>query len=213
MKFCVIGLGRFGFQVAKVLAENGMEVMAVDSNESIVASIRDNVTQAICMRVTDETSLRSIGIDEMDTVIVAMGENFAQSILITALLKKRLNIPSVIARAINEIHKEILTIVGADRVILPEQEIGIRLADNLSSPFTDLIRLSKDFSISQIIAPKSFVSKKVSDLDLYNKYKVHCIGRKEGEQITSIGADYTITEQDKLVFSGSLDQLEEITKL
>ena len=172
MKFCVIGLGRFGQQVAKVLAENGMEVMAVDSNESIVASIRDNVTQAICMRVTDEASLRSIGIDEIDTVIVAMGENFAQSILITALLKKRLHIPHVIARAINEIHKEILTIVGADRVILPEQEIGIRLADNLSSPFTDLIRLTKDFSISQIIAPQSFVGKKVSDLDLYTKFYV-----------------------------------------
>src|SRR5258706_11709393 len=104
MKFCVIGLGRFGYQVATVLAENGMEVIAVDSNESIVASIRDLVTQAVCMRVTDEASLRSIGAEEMDTVIVATGENFAQSILITALLKKRLNVPHVIARAINDIH-------------------------------------------------------------------------------------------------------------
>ncbi len=213
MKFCVIGLGRFGQQVAKVLAENGMEVMAVDSNESIVASVRDNVTQAICMRVTDEASLRSIGIDEMDTVIVAMGENFAQSILITALLKKRLNIPHVIARAINEIHKEILTIVGADRVILPEQEIGIRLADQLSSPFTDLVRLAKDFSISQIIAPKSFIGEKVSELDLYSKYHVYCIGKKDGEKITSIEPDYIINENDKLIFSGSNENLEEITKL
>ena len=91
MKFCVIGLGRLGYQVAVTLAENGMEVMAVDSNEGIVASIRDKVTQAICMRVTDEASMRSIGVDEMDTVIVAMGENFAQSILITALIKKKLD--------------------------------------------------------------------------------------------------------------------------
>jgi len=213
MKFCVIGLGRFGQQVATVLAENGMEVMAVDSNESIVASIRDNVTQAICMRVTDENSLRSIGVDEMDTVIVAMGENFAQSILITALLKKRLHIPKVIARAINEIHKEILTIVGADRVILPEQEIGIRLADQLSSPFIDLMRLTKDFSISQIVAPESFVGKKVSELDLYNKYDTYCIGKKDGEKITSVNPDYVVQEHDKLIFSGANNKLEEITKL
>jgi len=213
MKFCVIGLGRFGQQVAKVLAENGMEVMAVDSNESIVASIRDSVTQAVCMRVIDESSLRSIGIDEMDTVIVAMGENFAQSILITALLKKRLKIPKVIARAINDIHKEILTIVGADRVILPEQEIGIRVADNLSSPFLDLIRLSKDFSISQILSPKEFVGKSIRDLALYINYKVHCIGVKDGDTVIGIDPNHVITEDEKLIFAGNNDDLEKIAKL
>ena len=81
MRFCVIGLGRFGYQVATVLGENGMEVMAIDSDESIVASIKDKVTQAICIRIKDESSLRSIGVEEMDTVIVAMGENFDQSVL------------------------------------------------------------------------------------------------------------------------------------
>ena len=111
MKFCVIGLGRLGYQLATGLAENGMEVMAVDSNESIIASIRDKVTQAICLRVTDEESLRNIGVEEMDTVIVATGENFAQSILITALLKKRLNMPKVITRAIDDLHKDILKLV------------------------------------------------------------------------------------------------------
>ena len=159
MKFCVIGLGRFGYQLAETLSENGMEVIAIDSNEDIVESIKDKVTHAICMRVTNEESLRNIGVEEMDTVIVATGENFAQTILITALLKKRLHVPYVIARAIDDIHKEILTLIGADRVILPEKEIGIRLADSLSSPFTDLVRLTKDFSISQIIAPSSFVGK------------------------------------------------------
>ena len=135
MKFCVIGLGRFGYQVATTLAENGMEVMGVDSNELIIASIRDQITQAICIQVSDAVSLRSIGVEEIDTIIVAMGENFAQSILITALLKKRLSIPLVITRAINEIHKEILLLIGADRVVLPEQEIGTKLAYNLSLPF------------------------------------------------------------------------------
>lgn len=213
MKFGVIGLGRFGHDVATLLAENGMEVLAVDDNESIIASIRDHVTQAICMRVTDESSLRSIGIDEMDTVIVAMGENVAQSILITALLKKKLNVKKVITRAVSEIHKEILTLVGADQVILPEKEVGIHLADRLSSPFIDLVRLTKNFSISQLVAPKKFVGKKIRDLDLYDLYQVYCIGVKKGEEITAIGPDYSVSSGDRLVFSGNKENLEQITKL
>ena len=157
MKFCVIGLGRFGYQVATVLAENGMEVLAIDNNESIVASIRDSVAHAIVMDVTDEASLRSIGVDEIDTVIVAMGENSTQTILITAILKKHLKTPYVITRAIDDLNKEILTLVGADRVILPEKEIGIRLADNLSSPFVDVTRLTKNFSVINIVAPEEFI--------------------------------------------------------
>lgn len=213
MKFCVIGLGRFGRQVATLLAENGMEVLAVDSNEAIIASVRDQVTQAVCMRVTDDKSLRSIGVDEMDTVIVGMGENFSQSILITALLKKRLGIPRVIARAINDIHKEILKIVGADKVILPEQEIGIKVADNLSSPFTDLIRLSKEYAISQAVVPHRFVGKKVSELHLYEQYGVHYIGIKEGDSIVSLDPDYEIQEQDKILLAGHNKNLEKIAKL
>ncbi len=214
MKFCVIGLGRLGYQLAIVLAENGMEVMAIDSNESIVASIRDQVTQAICMRVSDESSLRSIGVEEMDTVIVAMGENFSQSILITALLKKRLEIPKIIARAINEIHKDILKLVGADRVILPEKEVGIRLADTLSSPFTDLTRLTKDFAVSKIRVPKSFVGKTMHTLDLFKNYSVHAIGIEQGvDKIVPLDPGYTIQEGDRLIVSGSNADLEKITKL
>ncbi len=213
MKFGVIGLGRFGHDVATLLAENGMEVLAVDDNESIVTSISDKVTQAICMRITDEESLRSIGIEDMDTVIVAMGENIAQSILITALLKKRLQVKKVITRAVNEIHKEILTLVGADQVILPEKEVSIHLADRLSSPFIDLIRLAKDFSISQLVPPKKFVGKKVKDLKLFENYQVYCIGLTSGEDILSINPDYVITATDKLVFSGNRENLEKITKL
>ncbi len=213
MKFGVIGLGRFGHDVATLLAENGMEVLAVDDNESVINSIRDNVTQAVCIRITDEASLRSIGMDEMDTVIVAMGENIAQSILITALLKKRLQIKKVITRAVSEIHKEILTLVGADQVILPEKEVGIHLADRLSSPFIDLLRISKDFSISQLAAPKKFVGKKVSELELFENYQLYCIGIKRGDEIESINPEHVIMSTDKLVFSGDKENLEKIAKL
>ena len=213
MKFCVIGLGRFGYQVAATLAENGMEVLGVDSNETIVASIRDQITQAICLRIHDESSLRSIGVEEMDTVIVAMGENFAQSILVTALLKKRLQVPFVITRALSEIHKEILKLIGADQVVLPEQEIGIRLADNLSTPYGQLFRLTKNFGISQSPAPQKFVGKKLSDLKLIEQYKVQCLGIKKNEEIISIDKNYIIEPTDKLIISGNTDKLTQIAKL
>lgn len=214
MKFCVIGLGRFGYQVATVLAENGMEVLAVDSNETIVTSISDKVTQAVCMRIADEESLRSINAEEMDTVIVAMGENFDQSILVTALLKKRLSIRNVVARAINDIHKDILKLIGANQVILPEQEIGISLADNLSLPFTDLKRLTKEFSIVSLAAPRPFIGTAIEALNLYNKYHVYCIGIKQtDDSIKAIEPSHVVTAQDKLVFAGYNKELDKISKL
>jgi trk system potassium uptake protein len=213
MKFCVIGLGRFGYQVATILSENGMEVLAIDSDESIVASIRDSVAHAIVMDVTDEESLRSVGVDEIDTVIVAMGEDTSQSILITALLKKHLKTPYVITRAIDDLNKEILSLVGADRVILPEKEIGSRLADNLSSPFMDITRLAKNFCVTSITAPLEFIGTSIADLNLFNEYTVHCIGKKEEERIVPVGPDYIVKEFDKLVFAGPSKQLERLAKL
>lgn len=212
MKICVIGLGRFGYQVATGLAENGVDVMAIDSNESIVSSIRDHVTQAICMRVADEAALRTVGVDEMETVIVAMAENFAQSILITALLKKRLKIKTVIARAINDIHAEILELIGADRTILPEKEIGIRLADSLSSPFPDLVRLSKNFSVTPLESPESFIGKTIGELDLTHKFQVTCIGVKKGDNILPPHPEYIIEAGDKLVCAGNTPDLEEVSQ-
>jgi trk system potassium uptake protein TrkA len=141
MKFCVIGVGRFGYHVAVTLAENGMEVLAIDANETIIASIKDKVTQAICLRITDEESLRSVGVEDMDTVIVAMGENFAQSILVTALLKRRLHIKTIITRSISDIHRDILLLIGADQVVLPEREEGRRVADILPDP-TPVVTIS-----------------------------------------------------------------------
>lgn len=214
MKFCVIGLGRLGFQVATGLAENGMEVIAIDKDETIIATIADHVTHALCMHVTDEHSLRSVGIDEIDTVIVTMGENLAESILVTALLKKRLSIPTVIARATNEIHRDILKLVGADRVLLPEREVGIRLADNLSSPFMELTRLSEQFSISQITAPARFVEKTIADLEFFTDYNVHCIGLKEtDDKIVPLDPKYIIKARDRLIFAGFNEDLEKIASL
>lgn len=213
MKVGVIGLGRFGYSVATTLTEKGIEVLAIDSNESIIASIRDSVTQAICMRVTDEASLRSIGADEMDIIIVATGENFAQSILITALLKKRLKVPKVITRTINDIHKEIVTLIGADETIIPEQDIGIRLAERLSSPFLQFFRITTHFSMSQLPAPASFVGTAVSNLELFKNYKVRCIARKEADDFIPVDPAYIIQEGDMLLIAGREEDLKKIARL
>lgn len=208
MKFCVIGVGRFGYHVAVTLANNGMEVLAVDSSESIIESIKDKVTQAICMRVTDEDDLRSIGVTDMDVVIVAMGENFAQSILVTALLKQNLNIKRVITRSVNKIHKDILRLIGADQVVLPEQEMGVRLADTLSLPFNALMRITPSFSLSYAKPPKKSIGKPVDTI--LEQYHVHCIGRKKGEEIELLGFDYKIQEGDTLVYAGHNKDLDKL---
>lgn len=214
MKFCVIGLGRLGYHVATRLAENNAQVLAIDSNPLLIASIKDNVTHAVCLRVTDEESLRSIGIHEFNTVIVTVGENMAQSILISVLLKKKLGVKQVITRAINEIHKDILKLVGADQVIIPEKQAGIHLADMLTSPFTDFVRLSKDFAVSKLITPTRFVGKTLQSLKLYSTYRVHCFGVEKIEKIiTAADPQYIICEGDKLIFGGCDDDLEKLASL
>ena len=213
MKVCVIGLGRFGYSVATVLADKKIEVLAVDSNESIITSIKDQVTQAVCMNVTKESDLRSLGVDEMDIVIVAMGENFSQSILVTALLKKRLKAARVITRAINTIHQEILTLIGADETIIPEEDIGIRLAERLSSPFQQFFRITHQFSMSQIPAPASFVGSSIEKLQLFKNYEVRCIGLKKGEDFIAIPPTYVVEENDMLLFVGEEENLMKIARL
>jgi trk system potassium uptake protein TrkA len=202
MKFCIIGLGRFGFQLAESLAKQGMEVLGIDKDEAIVSSIKDKVTQAVCLDIRNEESLLSVGIEEMDTVIVAMGEDFEQSVLITALLKKRLNIPYVIARSTNAIHDDILRLVGANKVVLPERYVGKRLAINLSLPFVELIHITDTFSITQLRAPKDFIGKTIGDLDLLKTRHISCTAVKKGEDIVLVSPDYVIMENDVLLLAG-----------
>lgn len=210
MKICVVGLGRFGYQVATTLAENGMEVLAVDSDETLVNAIRDRVAQAICIDAAGEHALRSINIESMDVLVVAIGENFAQSVLITALAKQHFGVSRVITRSSDTIHKEILMLVGADQVILPEQEIGIRLADMLSLPFNALLRLTPTFSLTYRKAPSACVGQPISCL--HERYNVVCIGKKQKESIESLAPDYIIAPADVLIYAGNNDDLEQLAR-
>lgn len=208
MKFCVIGLGCFGYNVATTLASHDVEVLAIDNNESIIASIRDKVTHAICMRITDEDELRAIGIEEIDVIIVAMGENFAQSILVTALLKQRLNVSYVITRSMNQIHKEILTLVGADEVILPEQDAGTLLAERLSLPFKALFRVAHNYSVSEVKTPDMIIGRTPASLDLLRDYQITLLGKRMGNNIVQLDPNKPLSEDDLLIISGANNNLE-----
>jgi trk system potassium uptake protein len=212
MKFCVIGLGRFGYQLAVSLVQHGVEVLAIDQDEEIVSSIKDKVTQSVCLKITDEESLLSVGVEEMDTVIVAIGESVEKSILITAMLKKRLKIPYVIARSVNTIHDEILKLVGADKVVLPERYLGERLATSLSLPFVELIYVTDTFSITQMKAPADLIGKSISDINLKKLKHVSCFGVKKGADVELVDASYVIMENDILLLAGDNKHLAALVK-
>ncbi len=202
MKFGIIGLGRFGYQLAVSLAEQGCEVLAVDRSEKTIHSIRDHVTQAVCIDITDEQSLIEIGIGAVDTVVVATGESFAQSVLITTLLKKHLKIPNVIARTSNQTYETILKLVGADKVLVLERDMGVKFAYQLSLPMANLVPITNNFALAYIKAPKSFVGQTVSKIDCVRRYHISCIAVQKGTNVIPLGQNYVVLENDVLVFAG-----------
>ena len=176
-KFAVIGLGRFGATVAEALARRGAEVIAIDKNPELVEKFKEIVTLAVRLDSTDEEALLSQGVDKVDVGIVSIGE-FESCILTTALLKK-IGVPKVITRAshtISDIQEKILTLVGADRIILPEVEIGKKLAQSLiASNILDYFPITEKYSAAQVNAPKKFWGKKIGDLKIRQKYRVNIL--------------------------------------
>lgn len=207
MKFCIIGLGRFGYNLATFLAEQGSEVLAIDKNEVQVNKIKDEVTQAICANIIDAEILTQVGIEDFQKVIVAIGEDFAQSTLITALLKKELNTPFVIARAIDEIHEKVLKLVGADQVILLEKELAHKLAEKLSMPIGDVVQISNGFVTAMVKIQNKFIGKPIKELLKNKSSKISCIAAKKGENLVLINQDYIIVEDDTLLFAGNKSSL------
>ena len=212
MKFCIIGIGRFGLQLAKSLTQNGMDVLAIDKDEDRIELIKNHVTQAIVMNMVDEESLKTMGIEEMNAVIIAIGRNFAHSVLLTRILKRNLGIERVIVRSTGDMQRDILELVGADQVILPEQEAAILLADNLSSSFMDIIHVSPTFSIVAILAPDEFVDKTLEELAFYNTYNINCIAIKRNEETIIPTPETIIHDHDILYFAGNNNNVKKLGK-
>lgn len=213
-QFIVIGLGKFGQSVAKTLYQLGYDVLAVDDDEAIVQEISDQVTHAVQMDATDEYSLRTLGIRNFDVAVVSIGTNVQSSIMVTLNLKEA-GVKKVIAKGNNEMHAKLLRKIGADRVILPEADMGVRVAHNLvSSNILDFIELSPDYSIVEISVPTQWIGKTIKDLDARAKYGINIMAIKSDLDINiSPVATDVIGANNILVVIGSIEDLAKIESL
>jgi len=209
----VIGLGIFGFNIAKDLYENGIEVIAIDKNKDMIQKIRDFSTKAILADGTDKEFIESIGIQEDDIVIISFGEDLAASTLITLHLKE-LKVKTIIVKAPNEDHKRVLEKVGATQVIIPEREMADKVAKGIISPnVLDYIPLSDDYTISEIAPPASFMGKTIAELHLRTKYHVEVIAVREmlPDRVRMVPrADFVIKDSDVLVVIGKEEDIQKI---
>lgn len=182
-EYGVLGLGKFGTAVAKTLAEAGNSVIAVDLDPDRVDELADIVTCAMVADISDATVLDTLGLHNLDCVIIGVSTNMQVSIMAT-ILAKEMGAGYIVAKAENEIHKHILEKVGADGIVFPEGEMGIRLARNLmGGEFVDLVELSKEFSMVEMPVPKMWLGKSIRQLNVRGNYGVNIIGIMKGEYI------------------------------
>jgi len=201
--YAVIGLGRFGTSIATKLSEAGQEVLGIDINEERVEDANSVVTHAMIADTTEIEALKSIGIRNFDTVIVAIGNNIQASIL-SVLLLKELGVKKVIAKALNKLHGQVLYKVGADWVVHPERDMGERVAHQLLSPnVLNFIELSDKYSVEEIKIPDCMSNKSLRELDLRAKYNLSVIAIRHNNTIKiSPSPDESIEREDVLVVIG-----------
>lgn len=202
-QFVIIGCGRFGQSVAKTLYDYGYEVLALDRDEEIVQEIADHVTHAIQVDGTDEAALKSIGIRNFDVAVVSIGSDIQASIMATLIAKEE-GIETVVTKAQDNVHAKVLYKIGADRVIFPERDMGVRVANSLvTSNVLDYIELTKGCNVVEIEALKRWVGKSLRELKLSNKYGINVIAIKHREGLNvSPYADDIVKEGDILIFIG-----------
>ncbi len=226
MDIAVIGLGRFGKNCAIELMKHGSNVLGIDKSEELVNQIKDKITKAYIMNSTNEDNLREIGIDDMDFVVVAIGEN-EQSSIFTTLLLKKIGVSRIIARATSEAHAEILNLIGVEEIILPEVQTANKLARKLSGGnINDYFELSEDQMIAELPATEAIADKTILDLSIRKKFGVNIIGirqqipfvNEEGEnKITEkvthiINPDYKINLTDRLIVVGYKKDIDRFIK-
>lgn len=209
--FVIFGLGKFGRSIAESLTTNGCDVLAIDKSDDIIQDVADIVTHAVQADVTDVDALNSLGIRNFDVAIIAISQDMQSSIMAT-ILAKELGVPYVLAKAQNDIHKKVLEKVGADRVIFPEREMGIRIANSLvSENFLDFIELSADYSIVEISILDEWVGKSLKNLNLRAHFGLNVMAVRKGDEINiTPGPDTIFEEEDVLVVIGSNRDLMKI---
>lgn len=215
MKSCiVIGLGRFGSEVARELCHLGCEVLAIDVSSDLVSQIANDVTHAVVADGQDKEVLRALGAREFECGVIAIGDDLAASVLVTMNLKE-LGVSQVICKAYDETHRRVLEKLGADRVVIPEHEQADRLARSLSSHnVLDYIELSEEYGIIEVPAPASWKGKSLKELNVRAALGVNILAIRRGGQINvSPGADFAFGDQDIVVVLGDSVALKKVQKL
>ena len=212
--YVVIGLGRFGSEVARQLYSMGCDVLAIDTQSEIVQQIANDVTHAVVADAKDKEVLRALGVSDFDCAVVAIGDGLAASVLTTMNLKE-LGIAHIVCKAHDETHRRVLEKLGVDRVVIPEQENAQRLGRNLySHNVLEYIELSDEYGILEIPAPKSWIGKSLKELNVRAKLGVNIIAvQNAGKTNVSPSADYQIHSEDIMVVLGDNYSLEAVQKL
>ncbi len=175
VKFCVIGLGQFGYNLAVQLSKAGAEVVAVDNHQEKIDEIADKVTLAICMDSADKTALKSLGLEEMDGVIVAIGEDFEHSIMTTAHLQE-LGIKKIYNRVTSKVHRRLLELMNIHELLLPESDAALQLTHRLMNPgLLDFLSLDSEHSIFEVKVPKKFIGKTLMESNLREDYELNLV--------------------------------------
>ncbi len=208
-QFAIIGLGRFGSSLCKELYKLGHDVLVIDSIEEKVSDLTNYSTHGAIADGTDEKALQSLGVRNFDYVVVAIGDDIQSSILTTLILKD-LGCKNVWAKARNDYHQRVLEKIGADRVIHPEQDMGVRIAQYLTSKkLIDYIDLSEDYSIVELSASSKIANKSLIELNIRAKYGCTVLAIKQGDKINiaPMPSD-KIENGDILVVIGHKDDLK-----
>jgi trk system potassium uptake protein TrkA len=215
-RFAVIGIGNFGFYVAKALYENKNEVIAIDRSKERVQAVEPFCTSAIVQDVTDMEALKGLGLSELDAVIVSTGANIKPSILICYHLA-RLGVKRIVAKAEDDDHGEILKLLGASEIIRPGMDMAKRLAVQLTSPnILEFLPLEEEYTIAQVAPPAPFTGQSLRDLDLRQRYGVNIIAIKElvPERFVMVpSADFVVKDSDLLIMIGKETDLKKIKEL
>ena len=209
--YAIFGLGKYGTAVARELVNNGMEVIAVDRRQNIVNDAAAFLPVCKCADVTDPEVIERLGIAEIDTVIICMATNLEASVKAITLCKEA-GVKTVIAKCASEMHRKIFLRVGADEVVFPENESGIRLAKNMvSSGFMDMLSLSKDVSIVEIDVKDDWVGKNLIELNFRKKYGFNIIAIRKGEQVeVSFDPSAPLNKEMTLVVVANTSKLKKI---
>ena len=209
--YAVFGLGRYGMAVASELEARGAEVVAIDIDPAAVEEAASSLTVCKCADITDRKVAEQLGIANVDTVIIAMANSFEASVMATMLCKE-LGVPTVIAKCSNELHRQILRKVGADRVVFPENDSGIRLARNLlTAGFIDMMELSGKVSLVEMEVRGEWAGKSLAELNLRKRYAMNVVALRHGNAVsTATDPNAPLQKEQTLIVIAETDRLERL---